>query len=191
MIAGMGAELVDVWQVEAVEEPPGRRRLSLVRSREHRVHGRLRTHTEVVDRTVFFSRSFRLLLDGPAMAHYMAVLGQIGQYAQAGEFGCFVQTRPEAGQVEISLYERWFDGAELHTDELARRRFDASEEGSLVASAEFLADLQIWAQQRNEQRDAAILEARDADQQRLRLTSEREAAGQELNRLLAAYTRRS
>jgi hypothetical protein len=36
------------------------------------------------------------------------------------------------------LYERWFDGAEIPTEELARKVFDASDEAALVASAEFV-----------------------------------------------------
>lgn len=184
----MGTELVDVWQIETEEESGGRRRLSLVRNRERRVHARLRTHTELTDRTVFFSRSFRPLLQTFAMEHYRAVLQRICDHAQAGEFGCFVQTRAQHGSVEIMLYERWFDGGELHTAELARRTFDAGLEGSLVTSTEFLADLQLWAERRNEQRDALIVAEQDADRQRARMTDERDAAARELSMLLAAHT---
>jgi hypothetical protein len=62
---------------------------------------------------------------------------------------------------------------------------------AMVASAEFLADLRIWADRRNEERETAVLQERDADDARRRLASEHEAASQELSQILAAHARQS
>lgn len=176
-----------VWDVESTEEAAGRVRVSLVRTREHRFAKRLVPHRETVERTVLFSQSFRPLLDAVAMDHYAAQLSLIVRHAREGQFGCFIESRSEGGMVEVILYDRWFVGSDIRTEELARRTFDASEEESLVASTEFLADLRIWADRRNEQREAAAIEEHDADDARSRLASEREAASLELSRILAAH----
>lgn len=57
------------------------------------------------------------------------------------------------------------------------------------ASTEFLADLRIWAERRNDERDAALRAERDADDARELLTSEQQAAARELAQILAAHTR--
>ncbi|HWD70342.1 MAG TPA: hypothetical protein VG293_09090 [Solirubrobacteraceae bacterium] len=101
-----------------------------------------------------------------ALEHYTAQLQLIARYAQDGQFGCFVESRWEDGNVEVILYDRWFDESGIRTEELVRRIFDASDDGALVASAEFLADVRLWAERRNEQREAAVLQARDADDAR-------------------------
>lgn len=176
-----------VWDVETTDEGRGQRRVCLVRTRERRSKGRLRSHTEVVERTVLFSRSFRPLLETPAMDHYRAVLQLLARHAEDEQFGCFVQTRSNDGDVEVILYDRWFDGTEIHTEELVRRAFDSGDGRSLVASAEFLADLQIWAERQNEERELAILSERDADQLRAQVARERKAAGEELSQLLADH----
>ncbi len=178
-----------VYEVQRAQEGPGRVCVSLVRSRQRTSVQHFRSHTEVLQRTVLFSGSFRPMLDRVAMEGYAAQLALVARYAEEGTFGCFAQTRSEGGSVEILLYERWFDGREIHTDELARRAFDASDEESLVASAEFLADMRVWAEQRNGEREAAYLGELDAADARRRLTAQREAAGRELNEILAAHTR--
>lgn len=184
----MGDSWGYVWNIESTEESAGRVHVSLVRKREHRFSKHLVAHTETVEQTVLFSRSFRPLLDAVAMDHYAAQLSRIIRHAQEGRFGCFVENRSEHGMVELILYDRWFVESEILTEELARRAFDASDEDSLIASAEFLADLRIWADRRNEQREAAAAEEQDADDARRRLASEREAASLELSRILAAHT---
>lgn len=177
-----------VWEVEVADEPPGRVRVSLVRRREHTSAKGLRSHTETLERTVLFSQSFSTLLDAVARDRYIARLEQISHYAEQGQFGCFAETRSVDGSVEVILWERSFDGTDIQTEELARRAFDATDEQSLVASTEFLADLRIWAERRNDERDAVAAEERDENDARARLAAEREAAGRELNQILAAHT---
>jgi hypothetical protein len=178
-----------VYGVESAQEEHGRVCISLVRRRERDSVHRFHHQIEVLERTVLFSRSFRAMQDKVAIESYSAQLSLISRYAQEGTFGCFAQTRSEVGSVDVLLYERWFDGDAIHTDELARRAFDASDEESLVASAEFLADLRLWAERRNEEREAAYLKERRADDDRKQLASAQEAAGRELNQILAAHAR--
>lgn len=175
-----------VWEVESAEEAAGSQCVSLIRRREHRTTKHLMARTETLERTVLYSRSFRPLLERVALEHYTAQLQLIARYARAGEFGCFLQNRTDGGNVEVILYDRWFDDPDIRTNELARRTFDASDDSALVASSEFLADLRLWADRRNEQREAAMLEQRDADGAR-ELNAEREAASAELSQILAAH----
>ncbi len=58
---------------------------------------------------------------------------------------------------------------------------------ALVASAEFVADVQMWAERRNEERDAAIRDERERDAAQMQLASEQAAAGRELTEILAAH----
>lgn len=177
------------YDVESAQEQHGRVSVSLVRKREHHSMQLLRSRIETVERTVLFSQSFRPMLDSVAQEHYAARLRLIARYADEGTFGCFAQTRPEGQNVEVVLWERWFDGTEIRTEELARRAFDAGDEQSLVASVEFLADLRAWAERRNEEREAAYLKERSADDDRKRLASEQETASRELHQILAAHAR--
>lgn len=174
-----------VWEVECAEASPGTLCVSLVRRREHQAARHLMAHSETVERTVLFSRSFRALLEAVALEHYAAQLRLVAGHAQDGRFGCFVESLSNGGNVEVILYDRWFEDGEIHTEELARRAFDASEEGALVASTEFLADLRLWADRCNEQREASLIDQRDADAARERLNAEREAASAELTQILA------
>jgi hypothetical protein len=178
-----------VYGVESAQEEHGRVSVSLVRRRERHSSQRLRHHTETLERTVLFSRSFRSLLESVAQEAYAGRLWLIARYADEGTFGCFAETRPDGEHVEVLLWERWFDGTEIHTDELARRAFDAGDEQSLVASVEFLADLRAWAERRNQEREAAYLEQRIADDDRKQLASEQETASRELHQILAAHAR--
>jgi hypothetical protein len=175
-----------VWEVESADEARGQLRVSLVRRREHTTKG-LRSHTETLERTVLFSQSFRPLLEAVALEHYIARLQLIAGYAEQGQFGCFAETRSDGASVEVILWERSFDGADIRTEELARKAFDAGDEQALVASSEFVADLQIWAERRNDERDAAALHARDSADAQAQLAAEREAAGHELSAILAAH----
>ena len=177
-----------VWDVESEPEEAGRVRVSLVRRREHRFSKHLTTHTETVERTVLFSRSFRPLLEAVAMEHYAAQLHLIARHAEQGQFGCFIENRSEAESVEVILYDRWFADPDIRTEELARRAFDATDETSLVASTEFLADLRIWADRRNEEREAAALSESDAADAERQQALERAAASRELSQILAAHT---
>lgn len=175
------------WDVELTDEAAGRVCVSLVRKRERVVSKHLMSHVETDERTVLFSRSFGVLLESVALEHYAGRLQRVARHAEDGEFGCFVQTRSNGGSVEVVLYERRFDGTDIHTEELARRAFDASDEQSLVASTEFLAELRIWAERRNEERDATIRQERADDDARAQLASEQGAASRELSQILATH----
>ena len=177
------------YLVEHAEEQPGRVRVSLVKQLEREETRHLRRRVEVLERTVLFSQTFRPMFDLTAMESYATNLSLVAQHAAAGTFGCFVHTGTAAGNVEVCLWERWFDGRKIHTDELARRIFDASDEAALVASVECVADLRAWAERQNDEREAAYAQERDDDDARTRTAAEREAAGAELNEILAAHTR--
>jgi hypothetical protein len=177
------------YRVESAEEQSGRVRVSLVKQLEREETRHLRRHVEVLERTVLFSQTFRPMFDLTAMESYATNLSLVARHAAAGTFGCFVQTATAAGNVEVCLWERWFDGREIHTDELARRVFDASDETALVASVEAVADLRAWAERQNEAREAAYAQELDDDDARSRAAAEREAASAELNEILAALKR--
>jgi hypothetical protein len=177
------------YDVESTVEEHGRVAISLVRKREQHSTRHLRHHAETLERTVLFSRSFRPMSESVAQQSYTARLQLIARYADEGTFGCFAETRPDGENVEVVLWERWFDEDEIHTQELARRAFNASDEQSLVTSVEFLADLRAWAERRNQEREAAYLQTRTTADDRKQLASDQEAAGQELDQILAAHTR--
>lgn len=108
----------------------------------------------------------------------------MARHGNDGTFGCFVDTRTRAGLVEVTLYERWFDGRRLQCDALESRTFDPADEGALVASAEFVAELQVWSEERNDARDAAYLEASVEDAARDQRALEQASAADELARIL-------
>jgi hypothetical protein len=137
---------------------------------------------------VLFHRTFRRALEWAAIETYAAELARVAEHANNRTLGCFVETHSESGTVEIALYERWFDGNHLRCDELARRVFDPDDVGALVASAEFLVELEAWAGQRNEEREAAYLDASANDMARTARSIERESAAEELARILASKT---
>ena len=174
-------------EVERSDARPGRVDVALVRMTVREGRGLLRHHRDVVERTVLFHRTFRPMFELTAMESYAARLALIARYANEGTFGCFVRTEPTGGSVEVSLYERWFDGNEIQTDELARRTFDASDEAALVASTEFLADLRAWAERQNDDREAAYQRDSDSDQLLRSTLAEQESAGRELADILAAH----
>jgi hypothetical protein len=185
----MSEGLRHVYAVERVDDRPGHVDVSLVRVTEQEVTRRLRRHRDVVERTVLFHRTFRPMVELGAMESYAARLATLARYANDGAFGCFVETKAAEGNVEVCLYERWFDGAELHTDELARRAFDASDEAALVASTEFVADLRAWADRRNDEREAAYERDRDTDQLTRSTIADRDSASRALADILAPHAR--
>ena len=177
------------YTVERTDERPGHVDVALVCVTDQEVTRRLRRHRDVIERTVLFHRSFRPMLELAAMESYAARLANIARHANGGTFGCFVATEPADGYVEVRLYERWFDGGELHTDELAWRTFDASDDAALVASAECVAELRAWADRRNEEREAAYARSRDADQLTRSTIADRDSASRELAEILAEHAR--
>ena len=185
----MSPGLRHTFTVQRTDERPGHVDVSLVRVTEQEITRHLRRHREVVERTVLFHRTFRPMVELAAMESYAAKLSALARYANDDAFGCFVETKAADGRVEVRLYERWFDGGELHTDELARRTFDASDDAALVASTEFVADLRAWADRQNEEREATYERDRDADRLTRSTIAERDSAGHELADILAPHAR--
>jgi hypothetical protein len=126
-----------------------------------------------------------------ALEAYAGQLTRVAQHASDGTFGCFVVIDSRVGMLQIGLYERWFDGQRLHVDELRRRVFDPGDEGTLVCSAEFLAELGDWAERRNEERETAYLEASADDASRTQRAMEQEQVAEELARILASEITRT
>jgi hypothetical protein len=135
---------------------------------------------------MLFHRTFRPLLELFALETYAGQLARVALHANDGTFGCFVAIDSRVGMLQIWLYERWFDGQRLHVDELAKRVFDPSDDGTLVRSAEFLAELGDSAERRNEEREAAYLAASAEDASRTQHAIERERVAEELARILAS-----
>jgi hypothetical protein len=141
------------------------------------------------DTVVMFHRLFRITLELSALETYAAKLARVAQHGNDGTLGCFVETSTDKGSVVITLYERWFDGAQLHCEELTRRVFDPSDENALVASAEFIAELEEWAERRNEERNASYLDASADDAARVLRSIEQESAAAELAGILSRRNR--
>jgi len=170
----------DVWDagrtdVALVRRAPQPRRLSL-----HRSAGG--------EPLVLFHRTFKPLLELKELERYAAELEQVARHANEGTLGCFVDTRSQEGVVEVAMYDRWFDGENLRCDELARRRFDAGDDQSLVASAEFVAELQQWAERRNDEREITYASEREETTARERDARESAAAADELAAILRSHT---
>jgi hypothetical protein len=141
-------------------------------------------HHEPHDKVVMFHRTFRPMLELAELETYASRLELVARHATQGTLGCFVETASRDGLVEITLYERWFDGNQLHCEQLARRDFDASGENVLVASAEFFAELEAWAERRNEDRETSYLSANVEEAALTERSSERRAAADELAKIL-------
>jgi hypothetical protein len=165
--------------------------VALVRRAEH--HGVIRRLRDRRDDpvTVLFRRTFRPMLELDQLERSAADLEEVARHANAGTLGCFVDKRSQQGIVEIRLYERWFDGRELRCDELAHREFDASDPDTLVASSEFLAELEEWAERQSDQRETSYLEASVEDADRQQRALEQASAGDELARILDSVDRRA
>jgi len=150
---------------------------------EHKrtLFGRDRRH----DGHVLFQRMFRPIGELSQLETYAALLERIARHANEGTFGCFVENESEGGHVQVTLYERWFDGTRLHCDVLARRAFDADDDNALVDSAEFRAEIEEWAEEQNDRREAWYLSAASDAEWRAQQTAERAAAADSLAKILA------
>jgi hypothetical protein len=146
--------------------------------------GRLGSHDDR-DGTVLFHRSFKPMLELDRLQGYASLLERVAQHANEGTLGCFVETDSRGGEVRITLYERWFDGAKLHCEELASRLFDASDESALVESAEFRGELEQWAEDQNAAREESYLGAAADEQARTERVTEQAAAAAELAKILS------
>jgi hypothetical protein len=174
------------YSVVRAARSPGYADIALIRRSEpHGVLDRL-LHREPRDALVLHHRTFRPLLQTTELQTYAAQLERVADHANHGTLGCFVETQKQQnGLVRVALYERWFDGHRLHCEQLASREFDASDGSALIASAEFLAELRDWAEQRNEERQASELEAAAEDAGHLQRASDRREAADQLARILA------
>jgi hypothetical protein len=170
----------DIWGQERAE-------ISLIRQTvSHGLLKRLRDHGS--DDVVVFHRTFKPRLELDQLERYARELERAAKHGNEGTLGCFVDTQGGDGVVEVKLYERWFDGRRLICDELASRRFDPEEDTTLVASTEFLAELQEWAERRNDEREAAYLESSVEDAVREQRSVERASAASELASILAKHS---
>lgn len=140
------------------------------------------------DAVVLAHRAFRPMFDLAAMEAYAGQLERAAEHGNAGTLGCFVDTEQRGDAiVRVALYERWFDGKRLRCQRLAERDFDATEPDAVVASAEFLTELQAWAAECNDRREAACLEAVEEERDRARQATERATAAHQLERILASH----
>jgi hypothetical protein len=145
-------------------------------------------HKQRSDAVVLAHRTFRPMFELAEMEAYAAQLERAAAHANEGTFGCFVDAgQRDDGIVRVTLYERWFDGQRLRCEELASRDFDATEPDALRSSAEFLTELQAWAEERNEQREARYREAAADDRDRVERATERDDAARELAQILEAH----
>jgi hypothetical protein len=124
------------------------------------------------------------------MASYRGALEQAAGHATTGHYGCYVETRRlRGGKVQVDLIERVIADAKLRTEILASRTFDASDEGTLVASAEFAAELADWADRVNAERETALAEGVAEHDAALADAAERERAAAELQKILRRTSR--
>jgi hypothetical protein len=179
------------YEVERDYPRPGFVDVALVRREApHGKFHRLRQHGRD-EELMLFHRTFRPLLELAALETYAGQLARVAQHATDGTLGCFIVIDSPVGMLQIRLYERWFDGQRLHVNELAQRVFDPGDDGTLVCSAEFLAELGDWAERRNDERDAANLEASAEDGSRTQRAMERDRVAEELARILASEITRA
>ncbi|HWF53360.1 MAG TPA: hypothetical protein VG223_01970 [Solirubrobacteraceae bacterium] len=171
----MPAERRYEYRVERDVRGPARAEITLVRRARGRRGG---------DAVVIYGRRFKPRTESEQLERYSFELRQVAKHANDGTLGCFIDTQSAGGQVHVRLYERWFDGTRLHCEELAHRTFDAEDDGALVDSAEFVAELEDWAERRNEQRDLDWIEATVAEQERVRRALEQDRAAGSLARIL-------
>ena len=171
------------YSVERDVRGPNDVDIALVRRESRR--GTLGFGTRHSDPVVLFHRAFRTMFELNRLESYAAELERVGQHVCDGTFGCFIDTVSRDGVVQITLYERWFDGERLHCEGLAARDFDSDDEGALVASAEFVAALQSWAEERNDELEQIYRESDLEDAARIERATDRAAAADELAKILA------
>jgi len=173
------------YEVQRDAWDAGRTEVTLVR--RPAAHGfSLRRHSAEAP-VVLLRRTFRPLLELKELERYAAELERVARHANEGTLGCFVDTRSHDGIVEVALFDRWFDGDHLRCDELARRTYDAGDEQALVASTEFVAELEDWAQRRNDERAESEAGARAEAEAAQERTLERAAAAEELAGILRTH----
>jgi len=168
---------------------PGHEDVALVRHSggSHGGLGHL-LHKQSGDAVVLAHRTFRPMSELAEMEAYAAQLERAATHANEGTFGCFVVTeQQDGGIVRVVMYERWFDGRHLRCEELQFRDFDPAEPDAVASSAEFLAELQARAADRNEQREAGYLAAAANERDQLQRATERVEAARELAEILDGH----
>ncbi|HEX3875225.1 MAG TPA: hypothetical protein VHW26_13815 [Solirubrobacteraceae bacterium] len=144
------------------------------------------------DTIVLYHRAFRPLSELVELEAYAAQLESAAKHAARGHLWCFVTTAAHRdGTVEVSLFDRWFDGRQVRCEQRASREFDSTDEASAAAALDFTAGLQAWAEQHNDAREAGCRE-RGGDELLEAERSEQTAAGaRDLAALLAGVNRRT
>ncbi len=175
------------YSVERDVRGPNDVDIALVRRESRR--GTLGFGTRRGEAVVLFHRAFRTMFELNTIESYAAELERVGEHVADGTFGCFIDTVSRDGVVQITLYERWFDGERLHCESVSAREFDSDDEGALVASAEFVAALQAWAEERNDELEQIYRESSIEDAARLERATDRAAAADELAKILAGHSR--
>jgi hypothetical protein len=109
-------------------------------------------------------------------------------YAQRGEFGCYIlaEARP-GGVVRMRLMERRLTDEGLSADILEEREFDATAPDSLLAASEYRGFLQFRAAESEERRARERNEALEAGATAVADVVRREQAAAELVRILVAF----
>jgi hypothetical protein len=176
------------YEVRRDVSRPGHTEVALVRRAAAAPHRLALRRAPRETPVVLFARTFRPLVELNELERYAAQLELVARHANEGTLGCFVDTRPHEGVVDVALYDRWFDGEQLRFEELARRRYDARDEQALVQSAEFVAELEDWAQRRNDERETAAASDREESLARQQDARERAAAADELAAILRSHT---
>jgi hypothetical protein len=142
------------------------------------------------DTVVLHHRAFRPLSELAELEAYAAQLESAAGHGERGRLWYFVTSGARRdGTVVVSLFDRWFDGQRLRCEERAHREFDSSDEASASASVEFTAELQAWAEQRNDVREARCREAGGDELLAGERSAETAAGASELADLLAWISR--
>lgn len=148
-------------------------------------------HRDRRDTLVLHHRTFRPKFELMELEAYAAQLERAAEHGNCGTLGCFVDTEPlRDGTVHVTLYERWFDGRYLRCKRLSRRHFDPADDSTLVESSEYHAELQAWAERRNDERDTGYLDALAEESARCERSVERAQAARELAQILAGLNQR-
>jgi hypothetical protein len=165
--------------------------VALVLTRSADKPHRFARHRPQEDTTlVLHHEVFRPLSELAELESYAAQLERAAAHAEAGAFWYFVTTKAHRdGTVEVSLFDRWFDGRKLRCEERAHREFSSRDESVETAAVDFTAGLQAWAEHRNEEREAACREAAGHEDVEDTQAAQSAAGALELSALLASVTK--
>jgi hypothetical protein len=108
----------DVWRDVS---RPGHTQVALVRRAPAAPHRLALRRAPRETPVILFARTFRPLVELNELERYAAQLELLARHANERTLGCFVDTRPHEGVVDIALYDRWFDGDQLRFEELSTK----------------------------------------------------------------------